>query len=167
MRLLTPQEVSIKKSAAEDSARKTVYDLESRLREKRAELANFESQMKRVMAVQTITLEENNKKILELNADIARLEIDRREQTVPIDNLKQLLETEIAQFKSKRAECVYRETQAKKTQEEMMEKLELLEEKNELLNKREKELENKIQGIHAQEVAIASINERLTEKIGS
>lgn len=165
MHILTPQQVSVKKTVAEDIARKTALELECKLRERRTELNNFEDEIKKIKSHQQSVIEENNRTILQLNDEISRLQAERRENMIPVDNLKQLLENEIAQFKSKRAECAYRETEARNIRDQYNVKIEDLIEKKENLEDREEKLNKREAGIFLQESSLKKITEELYKKI--
>lgn len=165
MQILTPQQIKIKNTVAEESSKRTMADLESKIREKLQELNNSVLEFEKAQKRQQLIIEENNLEILQLNDHISKLKSARKELMVPIDALKLHLEQEIADFRSKRAECVYRETEAKNIRDQFQDRLEQLTDKGQELDRKETNLEKKAQNIQFQENTLKKMTEDLSKRI--
>jgi len=165
MQLLSQTQVKNRTREAENSEKRTLADLASRIFDRTRELNTLNADIERNQKADQERQKERNDRIVALNDEIASLETARKRLLVPIDAIKKNLETQIAENSKTKHVLTQEKIHIAEQRQNIFEKTEELIELEQSLNERKESLTEEQRGIEKQREELKRINNELQERL--
>lgn len=165
MQLLSPTQVKNITKEVESSDKRTLADLAVRILEKTRELNTLNADIERNVKADQERQQERNDRIVALNDEIASLEATRKRLMVPIDAIKQNLETQISETSKMKHALTQEKIYIDAQRQNIFEKTEELVEFEHLLDEKKSAIEEEKKGIEREREELKRINNELQERL--
>lgn len=165
MQLLSPTQVKNISREVENSEKRTLADLATRIFEKTRELNTLSADIERNQKADFERQKERNEHIMALNDQIATLEAQKKRLMVPIDAIKENLETQIAENSRTKHVLTQEKIFLNEQREKLLEKTEEIVELEQELNERSENLSIEQRGLDRERKELKRISTELQEKL--